>query len=171
LVKQRAYGSVGATGQASAQAALQVALSVLLRLFAPVMPFVTEEVWSWWQTGSVHAAAWPEASEFAELAHIADADPAVLDIAASVLSEVRRAKTEAKRSLRTDVDLAVVSASDTQLAALGAARSDVTDAGAIIELRTVALDGALDGGPTELSVEVHLAPEAEPETAAAPAPE
>ncbi len=72
LVKSRRYGAQGADLAASANSALVASLSVLLRLFAPFQPFVTEEVWSWWHEGSVHRAPWPTSAEL--LALIGGAD-------------------------------------------------------------------------------------------------
>ncbi|MGY1914127.1 valine--tRNA ligase [Blastococcus sp. SYSU DS0973] len=136
LVKSRAYGDGPAA--ASAQAALALALSVQLRLFAPVLPFVTEEVWSWWQTGSVHRALWPTAAELPT-----GGDPAVVSIAAAALAGVRKAKSDAKQSMRADVETATVTAPAEQVAALEAARPDLVHAGRIAELSLVAGEGPL----------------------------
>jgi valyl-tRNA synthetase len=136
LVKSRAYG----TGPAaeSARAALAVALSAQLRLLAPVLPFVTEEVWSWWRAGSVHRAPWPSADELPS-----GGDPAVLDAAAAALAAVRKAKSEAKQSMRADVASATVTAPTEQVALVEAARGDLVDAGRIAELSVVPGDGPL----------------------------
>jgi valyl-tRNA synthetase len=135
LVKTRAYGEDDDTAAtASARATLAVALSVQLRLMAPFLPFVTEEVWRWWQAGSIHRAPWPTTSELG--GHEGD-DTAALAVAADVLAAVRRAKTSEKRSMRSRVDELVVSGPPATLAAVEAARRDLIDAGGIDALELV----------------------------------
>jgi valyl-tRNA synthetase len=132
LVKARGYGEQGRQPAASAVAALRQALSVLLRLFAPFLPFATEEAWSAWQQGSVHRAPWPDPAPLAAL----DGDPAVLAAAAAAIRAVRKAKTEAKVSMRTPARALTATGPDDHLARLGAARRDVQAAGhlALIDL-------------------------------------
>ncbi|MDI1462388.1 valine--tRNA ligase [Catellatospora sp. KI3] len=100
LVKARAYGEHGAAAADSARLALRTALSVLLRLLAPVLPFVTEEAWSWWHGASIHRAPWPTPDELGP-----GGDPAVLAAAIEAIEAVRRAKSEAKLSMRTPVSV------------------------------------------------------------------
>lgn len=97
LVKDRAYGEASPE-TTSARAALAIALDVLLRLFAPVLPFATEEVWSWWREGSVHRAPWPTAEPLRT-----SADPGVVSAAGSALAALRKVKSEAKLSMRTEI--------------------------------------------------------------------
>jgi valyl-tRNA synthetase len=130
LVKVRAYGG-GAPGR-SAQAALSAALSTLLRLFAPFLPFVTEEVWSWWQEGSVHRAPWPRPGELLDAVN--GTDPAVLDVVGSALAEVRKAKSEQRRSQRSEVASLHVADLADRVAALRLAEQDLRDAGHIRDL-------------------------------------
>jgi valyl-tRNA synthetase len=144
LVKSRAYRTDA--GAESAQATLAIALSVQLRLFAPVLPFVTEEVWSWWQEGSVHRAAWPVASELP-----AGGDPKTVTVAAEALAGVRKAKSDAKVSMRADVQTATIIAPAEQVALVEAVRGDLVDSGRIAGLDVL-------GGSGPLTVSVVLAP-------------
>jgi len=155
LVKTRAYGGdgsaaagSGAAGPAaagSAAAALRLALSALLRLFAPFLPFVTEEAWSWWREGSVHLAPWPDPAEFpaaktGDAAEAGDAADRMLAAASGAIAAIRAAKSAARLSMRAPVSELVVSASAADLAALTAVLPDVRAAGQVarVELRAVA---------------------------------
>jgi valyl-tRNA synthetase len=140
LVKSRAYGSGGGGGgggggSASAVTALRAALEVVQRLLAPFLPFVAEETWSWWREGSVHRAPWPAAEPVRALARTGD--PRLTELASWVLVAVRRAKSDAKVSMRAPVERLVV-------------RVDEADAAA---LRHAAVDLALASAATHLAIE------------------
>jgi valyl-tRNA synthetase len=171
LVKTRAYGKVGADGDPatftdcapdewSARRALHRALSVLQRLFAPHVPFCTDEVWSWWHDGSVHRAAWPTAEQaggaHAGGAHAgAGSTELLLDTASAVLSEIRRTKTAAKVSQRAKVASVVVTCGAAQSAAVRAAQSDIVRAGSVAEFAVVAdEDDAADGAAESPAIHV-----------------
>ena len=149
LVKGRRYGEQGPAGAASANTALLAALSVYLRLFAPYLPFATEEVWSWSNAGSVHRAAWPTRSELAPLmGDVGDADLARWSYAREVLAEVRRRRSEAKQPLKVPIARAVVADTAARLAHLDAIEADLRAA-----LRIDAIERKQAGA---LSVEVEF---------------
>ncbi|MEJ5945197.1 valine--tRNA ligase [Pseudokineococcus basanitobsidens] len=142
LVKDRAYAGGEAdagAGARSARAALSSALDVLLRLLAPFLPFATEEVWSWSHDPadggdgrSVHRATWPDAAPLRAVA--GDADPRVLAVVAGALAGVRKAKSQAKVSQRTEAVRALVTAPSADLALLRPAADDLRGAGRVGDL-------------------------------------
>ena len=126
LVKERAYNAGTVEGQASAVRTLRAAVDVLLRLFAPFIPFATEEVWSWTHEGSVHTAAWPTTTG-------AEAPSGLLPLVSEALISIRRAKTDAKASQKTEV----VSATISGPAALALALDDLSAVGRIATVEFV----------------------------------
>src|SRR3954447_18820237 len=138
LVKERAYGEAANAETESARAALATALHVQLRLFAPFLPYATEEVWSWWQSGSIHRQSWPTGSE---LGDTATSDPDALEAVAAVLAGVRGAKSTAKVGMRTPVELATITGPTAALEAVRSAERDLRAVGSITgELRLVAAE-------------------------------
>ena len=120
------------------------ALSVVLRVFAPFLPFVTEEIWSWWREGSIHRQPWPTAAELEQYIEGQDESGALaLERASLVLGEVRRTKSEAKRPLTTPVVALAVRDTAANLEALRAGETDLRAAG-FIEAMELAAGDALE---------------------------
>ncbi len=141
LVKSRAYGARGADGAASAGVTLRQALETLQLLLAPFLPFVTEEVWSWWRDGSIHAQPWPDPGSL----RVGDpVDDTGLELTSVVLGQVRRAKTSAKLSQRAAVERVAVQGAADDLAALQIGLADLQEAGSIGEIATEPGDGPLE---------------------------
>ncbi len=153
LVKGRRYDP-DPTVSASVSRALRLSLSGFQRLLAPFLPFVCEEVWSWWQQGSVHREPWPDAVEL--LAEVGeqperDREDVALDVTADVLKEVRKAKSEAQMKMRAPVRRVVVHDTPERLHALELGEGDLLQAGTIERIETVEAE--------EFAVEVELADE------------
>ena len=123
LIKERAYDSEGAdnAGALSARTALRLALDVMLRLFAPFLPFVTEEVWSWWKDGSVHTSSWPTTDEIP-----VTGDVDLMSDVSAALVELRGVKSTHKVPMRTPILSARISAPASVIANLKAVESDLT---------------------------------------------
>lgn len=122
LIKERAYDSEGAdnAGALSARTALRLALDVMLRLFAPFLPFVTEEVWSWWKDGSVHTSSWPTTDEIP-----VTGDVDLMSDVSAALVELRGVKSTHKVPMRTPILSARISAPASVIANLKAVESDL----------------------------------------------
>jgi valyl-tRNA synthetase len=143
LVKGRTYNEQQPEAADSAKRALRTALAAIQGLFAPTLPFATEEAWNWWHITSIHSSAWPTPTNLGGKATLID--PTV-----EILTRVRRSKTEAKQSQRAKVTSLLIGAPDELHEELVLGQADLVDAGSILHLEITA--GA------ELVTEVTLAP-------------
>jgi valyl-tRNA synthetase len=151
LVKARRYGDHGPEPAGSANSALLTSLSVFLRLLAPFLPFATEEIWSWWRPGSVHTASWPTEEEILDVAGGTDDRGAqALQVAAQILGEIRKKKSEEQRPLKTPVSRLVIRAPEETLALLPDVEQDLRASGLIQQMDTIVAEA--------LQVDVELAP-------------
>jgi valyl-tRNA synthetase len=126
-----------------------MSLDVLLRLFAPVLPFATEEVWSWWQDGSVHTSPWPQSAPLREASGTRpqarnERPQDALDLAAAVLERVRGEKSRAKTSMKTPVLELHAVGTAAELALLSEVADDLRNACLIDRLSTEETSGAFE---------------------------
>ncbi len=147
LVKERTYGNQGEAAANSARAALGITTHTLLKLFAPFIPFVTEEVWSWWQEGSIHLQSWPKSSEIITNKSVG-IDP--LNNVTWILSEVRKVKTENKQSMKAEVKTLEIWAKEEVIEQVKDAQKDLIAAGNIKDLKLNVTD-------SEIKVKAELA--------------
>ena len=149
LVKTRGYGDDA--DAASARSALRRALGTLQRLFAPHIPFSTDEVWSWWHDSSIHAATWPSRAELLAGSEPVDHHDERLDAICSTIGIIRRTKTESKVSQRAQVAHVNVFATQPQIDYIVASLDDLRNAGAIEAIEFSAHDESVISASVRLA--------------------
>jgi valyl-tRNA synthetase len=169
MVKGRARAEGDPAGRGSAVAALQQGLRTFVRLFAPFLPYITEEVWSWGfgaeaGVASVHLAPWPSAAEVAGLAPLDDAEALFRD-AAALLEAVNRAKTAAGGSVGRHLDRLVVAVHPRTAARIARVQADVLAAARVSAYRMEAAESLAEGA---VEVREAVLAEARPEPPPAP---
>ena len=140
LVKDRANDLAGSHDPAavtSARTTLSIAVDTFVRLFAPFLPFATEEVWSWYRTGSVHRAEWPAAAPLREAS--AGADAALVARAGEALAALRKVKSEAKTSQKTPILFVALAVAPEAEASVEAVRADLIEAAKVTGPMTLAV--------------------------------
>jgi valyl-tRNA synthetase len=150
LAKTRARGEAGesAAEVGSAVASLRLGLDVLLRLFAPFLPYIGEEVWSWVfaeEKGepSIHRAPWPSVAELAAIE--APADDASFDVAVACWNAINKAKADAEVSMGREAETLTIAADAETLAKLGPVLADVL-AATRCRAHTLATDAEVEAG-------------------------
>lgn len=167
LAKVRAYSDEDSKGRASAVATLEWSMSVFLRLLAPVLPYVTEEVWSWHfsqksnatggRLSSVHRASWPNADEVAQVP--GPSHSTSFDCAVEVLAAIHHAKSKAQKTLKWPVSSLRIKGDSSSIAALKPVLGDIGSAGRVSEEAFSFEESAIESGSGRYEIEVELAEE------------
>ncbi len=149
LVKLRSYAEGDAPGRRSAVAGLRFGLSTFLRLLAPYLPYVTEEVWSWRFAGegaqrSIHTTPWPAVGEVDAVPRPEAAGS--FEAAVEVLSKIRGVKTSAQKSLRWPVISLEILGPGQAREALAPVLDDVLRAGNVDPAKVMVAEGSAPEG-------------------------
>lgn len=161
LAKSRTYDEELSEGRLSACATLRYLHRALVRMFAPFIPYITEEVWSWHYAqdtdmhASIHKSPWPTLAELEAI----PAPKHTLTYAATVevLDKVRRFKADNNVSMAAPVRLASITATSESRPAIECVLDDIKD---MLKIETVELtEGKPELGYVEVSAELGEVPD------------
>ncbi|MGE0793366.1 MAG: valine--tRNA ligase [Candidatus Woesearchaeota archaeon] len=114
MVKDRVYkvDIYGQDAKISAQFTLEKVLLGILKLYAPFIPFVTEEIYSWYfkenEKESIHLTNWPEY----EVIYVDENSKIAGNLACEIIGYVRKVKSENKLSQKTEIKAINLSCSE-----------------------------------------------------------
>lgn len=103
IIKKRIYNGNDSEKE-SAKYVLYKALLNILKMFAPIIPFITEELYQKYfilneKIKSIHLTSWPSQIESDET------DLKIYDAFLDILKEVRQNKSDAQKSMKTEIKL------------------------------------------------------------------
>jgi valyl-tRNA synthetase len=130
LVKWRTYKQRETAGGKSALASLEYSLSNILRLFAPYMPYITEEVWSWYyaekeNAPSIHKSLWPTALS----SGLTEEDELLFKMSKDIVGKIRAEKTSAHKNLKWPVSLLEISGKEKDIMLVQKIEADIQATG------------------------------------------
>jgi valyl-tRNA synthetase len=107
LVKKRVYQGKGEEKK-SAQYVLYQSLLAIVKMIAPIMPFITEEIYQehfkkFEKEKSIHLCKWPE--EKALKLHHAKFEATYWNILVELISKIRQEKSKAKKAMNSEIIL------------------------------------------------------------------
>jgi valyl-tRNA synthetase len=105
IVKKRIYNEKG-NRKKSAQYTLYKSLLVLLKMIAPFIPFITEEIYQNYfrnteKEKSIHISKWPEADL------IEKSDDKIFDLIIEIISKIRQEKTKNQKAMNSEIILTI----------------------------------------------------------------
>jgi len=148
LAKPRTYEEALTEGRVSAASALRLIHRAVVRLFAPFLPYLTEEIWHWCYSSdgdmheSVHRSPWPAAEELAAVP--APRNSLTYQATVAVLDAVRKAKAEASLSMKAPVKQVTVTGKAEAIAAVQATAGDISQMLQIEEM--IVVEGSVEPG-------------------------
>ena len=154
LVKARTYQLKGEPGGISGALTLDCSLYLFLKMFAPFLPYITEEVWSWRYKGesdSIHLSPWEKGSSLTDqvsLPFIQKKDlkktedtiqqsEEFLGVVFSILEQVRNQKASQRKSLSSPVENLILKGNFQQIEWFHFCKEDILRAGHIQNIHTI----------------------------------